>query len=263
VDALAGEAALSGALGVGAGIATTSAGGVSLSSTTILPAYYATVYTAGADVAASGALTAPAATATSSAGGASISSGGAVSVSDDFTRANSGTLGSNWTAIQGFSSCEVFGNAARGASAGTVLGGNYWSADTFASNHYSRVLMNSSTRVAVRIQADGSRYEAEFEPYDDGEGGGYDRYNIVEVDAAEGRTTLNYTEWGFNASPWSTSGEVYWRLEASGTGLTLKGATTVGGTYTARVTTTDATLSGGAPGFSTINSADEWAGGDL
>src|SRR6516165_8268162 len=67
-------------------------------------------------------------------------------VSDTFTRADSGTLGPNWTASSGSTETGTFGISSNAAVASPASNraASYWTANSFANDQWSEVLANSS-----------------------------------------------------------------------------------------------------------------------
>lgn len=182
--------------------------------------------------------------------------GGTTSVADNFNRSNSTGLGANWTAIQGFTSLDIYQNRARNPA--SEKRGNYYSGASFASNQYSQAQWGWPL---VRVQSNGARYEAYLNAYDDNEGYGWTYLTIARVDANENYTTVAQSvDFGVGYIP-----DAYWRLEANGSTITLKTCDTATGTYTTRASGTDSTITGGAPGIILwwSGSADDFKAGDL
>ena len=190
-----------------------------------------------------------------------------LSVSDDFNRSNStNSLGSNWTTISGLGPLGVYSNTCYVDSANDP-GGDYWSADTFADDHYSEVattyIENAGfgNGICVRVrQSDSANtcYELELS---------WNGAQAVQLQ-------LRKISAGSPATLW-TGGlldSVYaMRLEASGTTsatLVVKYKATVGSGWTTATTYSDETnvITGGYAGIAlpaTAARLDDWAGGNL
>ncbi len=177
--------------------------------------------------------------------------GSAVSVSDDFNRANGG-LGSNWTTFTGASAPQIANNEARnvvnqltGAVHVATPNANQFAASRLAPG---AVRMSPSASTCYYAQA-----------YDDGEGG----YYVDLIRRVAGSDTVLTT---FSSGGW----EVCWRLEVSGDVLTLRNGTsqaalTTVGTYT---DSSGSKITSGRIGFlmpatSLTMAVDDWSGGDL
>jgi hypothetical protein len=80
--------------------------------------------------------------------------------------------------------------------------------------------------------------------YDDGEGGGYAYVRLYKC-VAGSWTQLGGT-WQANSS--AETFPVWLKLEVSGTSLSVKSASSHGGTYTERITATDSAIASGSPG---------------
>ena len=171
------------------------------------------------------------------------------SASDDFNRADGG-LGPNWTGISD-GGMAISSQAVTG-TAGAVTG-DVWTADTFASDQYSRVEVTSTQPVggwigpAVRVQ-----------------NGGQDGYLGVYSWNSGSPELLLYKR---TSGTWSQLGSPYsCGALAAGTQL---GLVAVGDTVSfqengvQRIGVEDSSFTGGAPGIMAYGSAiaDNWSGG--
>lgn len=159
---------------------------------------------------------------------------------DDFERGN-GTLGSNWTAVDG--TMQIF----NGTACGNASGDSKYSGASFSNDQYSEVVTNNAANnTYVLVRANGADYyyaivRASFGDY--------------HVNKWVGGVDTNLV----NGSVSSAIGDTI-RLEISGTGLTLKlnGATVD--------TASDSSIASGSPGIGSSDPGSRiasWAGGDL
>lgn len=170
---------------------------------------------------------------------------------DDFNRANAGSLGANWT--EQVNGLQVLSNACRGANAGSTYQFAYWSADAFADDQYSEFTVTTVAEQfgpAVRCS---------------GTGGATDNYWLLLRASGEGSSFIFKTDAGsftsladLGAVAW-TAGDVA-RIEVSGTTVTAKrnGVTLD--------SATDSSLASGSAGIMCRGDGavvDDWAGGDL
>lgn len=168
---------------------------------------------------------------------------------DSFTRADSGSLGANWTA----QSANAFGISSNQAApqGGFNVHAQYWSADTFSGDQYSEATISglggsSYVGVAVRCATGAvTNYGLWVNPGGDS----IIRYTVGGADT----TILTMSSSAF------ANGDVA-RLEVSGTTLTAKKNGAVVGTIT------HSSLSSGSPGMVAYGSAarlDNWTGSDI
>lgn len=174
------------------------------------------------------------------------------SASDNFNRANAGTLGANWTAIT--DGMQVVSNTARpnGTGAATNHQISWYNATAFTGDHYSEVLIDSSLGniggVVVRAQAGGSSYALLCRP-------GLNTTLIGIFDNVGGFTTLQ--DMGTAAVTGRTQ-----RLWISGSTLRwYEDGVQIGSDVT------DGTITGGQPGVFGRNDnvliLDDWAAADI
>src|ERR1700691_2453746 len=179
-----------------------------------------------------------------------LPSAGAVTVSDNFNRANGG-LGSNWTTLGGTTAPQIVNNTAQPGSAGT-LNSAYWSASTFGSNQYAAASFPNSSgtnygpAIAVRL----SNSTGYFLWY----GNSDDTVSIWRMDSSSSWTELKASA-ELTVSPTDV-----WQLQAVGSTLTgYQNGKQV-------VTTTDSNYTTGAPGiwmYYATNQITNWSGGDV
>ena len=182
------------------------------------------------------------------------------SATDDFTRADSATLGSNWTQAKGHGGTPgVLSNQAYDPNGDGTRTGAYYSATSFGNDQFSQAtVINVATfyqAVTVRGITSGTlrNYYAGGHANNDT---GHKKYTIWKEVASVISILANH------ASEVVTANDVLY-LEVSGTTLTLKanGVT--------KVTTTDSDLSSGQPGLRDDHNVgstamfDDWSGGDL
>lgn len=172
----------------------------------------------------------------------------ALPASDTFNRADSGSLGSNWTEIHPPGGVfTISSNAA--ACSGTGSGDHcaYWNADAFANDHYSAVVIAVSPTFAgpaVRCSGDtssGNSYHLL----------GSDTHTWLQV----GTTVTSLGSWGGSAVAGDTL-----KLSAVGTAVTIN----LNGSDLANFT--DATLSSGSSGIAGYNGSgksDSWTGDSI
>lgn len=145
---------------------------------------------------------------------------------DNFNRANAGTLGANWsTTINTF---QVANNAAQGNN--FAYNATYWSADAFGGDHYAQCVVGvviSDGGPGVRIQSGPKSYHFDIKAGNNCK---------IQKDVAGSFTDLVT---GINTP--STGDTVY--IEASGSTITVK----VNGTQVGQ--TTDSAITGGAAGL--------------
>jgi hypothetical protein len=164
---------------------------------------------------------------------------------DDFNRADSGTLGANWTNTA--NGMVIFSNQAA-ASVNLTENLTYRSNVAFSGDHYSEATFTGSghSQLTVRHQAGGDLY-------------------LLSIHATNGSIRIykyisgGYTELA-NLSTTPTSGHVY-KFQAVGTTLSAyDNGVQMGSNLT------DATLSGGAPGLGSElvgDRWDDWTGADV
>ena len=178
-------------------------------------------------------------------------SGGTVTASDNFNRAN-GALGAGWTAMSD-GAMTISSQMIAGGNAGQS--GDIRTGETYASNQYSQVQVTSTQLTgaqwigpAVRAQGNGQNLYLGIYFWNNGS----PQLRIYE------RTSGNWAQLG---SSYPTAGL------AAGTTL---GLTATGSTIsfllnaTPVITVTDSSLTGGAPGIMAFGTgkADNWAGGN-
>lgn len=182
-------------------------------------------------------------------------------VSDTFTRANSGNLGANWTAISGATESQLLGITSN-ACVPQVAGGraaSFWNANTFANDQWAEVLCNFSgagtqlAGVAVRCQPSGDNLYV----------GTINFSGSTSIGAQIGKTVAgvfsNVGNTTGNAAYTIGTPPLLLRLEVIGTTLNLY----INGVL--YVTGTDNSFSSGSPGvmgFSTTVAATNWRAGD-
>ena len=187
----------------------------------------------------------------------------ALPATDNFNRADAGTLGSNWTVQTAEADIGITGNVASNKSA-TVINGDFWNADAFADDQKSEATMvkmggGNNLELSVRCRCSGS--------VEDYYGGGRndhlnpdDRHLIWKIIAA------TRTELAGQVVAWVVNDIA--RLEAVGTGLELF----VNGT--SELTATDTSLSSGSAGIGLRSAGgggaavdevqlDDWTGDDI
>lgn len=171
--------------------------------------------------------------------------GSAVNVTDDFNRANSADLGSNWADV-GISNTGVVSNQASGD------GTNRWAGpESFSANQYSQVKGNGYAWVRLATNGDVTGY---FGKYDFDESESVNYYGIYKVidDVLEVLAEVVVTA-TFN----------YLRLEVVDSTLTLKHSLN-GADWTTFGSEPDSAITTGAPGFGLAGvTIDEFKGGDL
>lgn len=182
-----------------------------------------------------------------------------VLASDNFNRANAGTLGANWTLMKGNS--EQFKVLSNQAAVATVSSrdGSYYSATAFPNNQYSQALVvtlgNAYSGVAVRAITSGATRNAYYAGVEPNDFGGATTTRIWK-DVASVVTSL-----GTGATA-AAAGQTHY-LEAQGTVLVMK----VNGTN--EISVTDASLTAGQPGIAAFHNStavgifDDWVGGDF
>lgn len=174
------------------------------------------------------------------------------SASDSFTRSDAGTLGANWTAIT--AGMQIVSNRAvpNGTGAVTQHQISWYNATSFASDHYSEVVVDSSIGniggAVVRAQAGGSSYGLFCRP---GLGttligifnnvGSFTTLQDMGVAAIDGRTQRL----------WIQGSTLRWYENGTQIGPDV----------------TDSTLTGGQPGifgrFDNVLRLDDWAAADI
>jgi hypothetical protein len=164
---------------------------------------------------------------------------------DDFNRADSASLGANWTADSTLSTAGISGNQMTAYGPDYAL--SWWSADTFSNDQYAQATITGTggdTGVAVRVSGDNG-YIAYWA------GSGSTGLFILRRDAGA------YVTLATLASQ-SLVGQVL-RIEATGTTITVKK------NGTAVLTATDATYATGSAGIyaTTGGTLDDWSGGNV
>ena len=171
------------------------------------------------------------------------------SASDNFNRADSGTLGANWTDTE--AGMSIVTNTARAAGGGSNHNAAYYNATTFTGDHYSEAVITLVSGniggVTVRHQAGGDYYVLVCRP-------GLDE-TLLQKYVAGVRTTLK--AYGVAAVSGRTQ-----RLHVSGTTLKwFENGVQIGTDHT------DASLSGGQPGVygrsDSVVALDDWAAADI
>lgn len=170
--------------------------------------------------------------------------GGGLTRTDDFNRADSGSLGANWTnALNTFS---IVSNAAVGQTGVNSVA--FWSADNFANDQFSQATIGNNLGargVSVRAStaSGGNCYFFTINALGDGE--------VWKLVAG------SFTQLGATITVGTGPGAVI-KLTVSGTTLTPN----VSGTDLA--TRTDSDLASGNPGlhmFNNLSTLDDWSGG--
>lgn len=170
----------------------------------------------------------------------------ALPATDNFNRADAGSLGSNWT--DQVNGAQIVSNTARAVTAGADQR-VYWNADAFNSDHYSQVDLPN-----VFAGAGGPTVRA---------ASGANTVYLLQVSPSGGSYVLYRVVAGGYANIGSGSGTVSpatWRLEANGSSIVV---ICDGSTIN---THSDATITGGAAGLyldTTSTELDNWEGGNL
>jgi len=178
----------------------------------------------------------------------------AVSVSDDFNRAN-GALGANWTTLTGTNAPAIQSNT--WDAAGTQPSASYWSANTFSANQSAEISFTDfsvgpSVRMAGAAQ---TAYYAYAE--DDGLESGTFIFRLYKVVA--GTPTL------LGSSATGQTEQVL-KLTASGTTITLYSLASHGGAANSRIAVVDSAIATGQAGIYAVApgvNTDSWYGADL
>jgi hypothetical protein len=174
----------------------------------------------------------------------------AVTVSDDFNRANGG-LGGNWTTVAGTIAPQILSNQAV-PGIGGQLGSAYWSADSFTNDQFAQGTLPNSTGsqygpgIAVRL-ANSHGYILWY-------GNADNTVSIWRMDTASTWSQIG------TSSALTVSGSDVWRIEAVGS--TIAGYQN--GSLVVQIA--DGTYSSGSPGmwlFNAQNQLDDWSGGDI
>ena len=175
---------------------------------------------------------------------------------DNFNRADTGTLGANWTKQTTWEFQIISNQAASNGGFNPVS--EYWNAGTFSGDHSSEAAIsgmvsgNTYVGVAVRCSTSAETYYALKTDGASGITGGGGHTRIVKV-VAGAETALLDIDCPF------ADGDVI-KLAIAGTTLTAyKNGASVG-------TTTDSSLSGGKPGLFVYGNAarvDNWTGADI
>jgi hypothetical protein len=165
----------------------------------------------------------------------------ALPATDNFNRADAGSLGANWT--EQTNGAKIVSNAAHGVNT-SVDQRAYWNADVFDGDHYSEVLVSlvvggpivraqSGANTAYLLQVQGANYIL---------------YKVVAG---------SYTGVGSGSG---SSAPATWRLEVTGTSIdVISNGSTV-------ATHSDGTISGGSAGIyldAPGTTLDDWEGGNL
>jgi hypothetical protein len=177
----------------------------------------------------------------------------AATASDNFNRAN-GSLGSSWTAVSD-GAMKISSNAAAGTKAAGTSG-DTWTANSFTGNQFSEFSLTSVQPTGaqwigatVRAQAGGKSAYAGIYYADNGSP------ELMLFKRQGGAWTQLGSAFASGALPAGTQIEV----TASGSAITVleNGA--------AKISVTDTSLTGGAPGLMSYGTgqADNWSGGDV
>ena len=181
-------------------------------------------------------------------------------ISDDFNRANGG-LGANWTAITDNNAPVILTNQAHGTGG---YSGARWSADAFANNQFATCYFGGTdqTRVGprVRVAANANTYYGVQLQYgwDDELGEWWGGHSIFKV------VNGTYTELVADYDV-SSRGAGYYRLEVSGSNLSLKFHATDPNSTVSFLTTTDSSIASGSAGVGGYGTwdLDNFSAGDL
>lgn len=179
--------------------------------------------------------------------------GNTVVATDDFNRADSGSLGSNWTnAINGY---QITSNIANPTAFGD-RSFSYWSHDSFNDNQYSQAVASVNpylTAVAVRVGGSGAATRGYYAMC----GGGTTGMGLAKTFNVG---VLSQLLLGSNASASCVAGDTI-RIEAQGTTITAY----LNGVQVIQVT--DSTYTSGSPGihgsYTGFDEWDNWEGGNL
>jgi hypothetical protein len=167
---------------------------------------------------------------------------------DDFNRADSGSLGANWTETD--HGLQIVSNEARVITNGAYQFA-YWNADAFDSDHYSQAVFAGSPadmEVCTRVQAGGNLYMLMVN-------------SGSTVTRIYKRLSGSFTQIGSDgAAP--TVGHTY-KFEANGSALTgYDNGVAISGPGSGG----DASITGGSAGLGGSSSGvgwDDWQGGDV
>jgi hypothetical protein len=189
--------------------------------------------------------------------------GGGLSVSDDFNRATLADGTHPWAAPSGFTAPSLSGNCVVGAAGASRAA--YWDAEC-PDNQFAEVKIISGpwgtgepAGVCVRMSAAGAGYWATVTATDLGDEQQFD----VQLRKLDG-TILESAPLALGTGQDISEVAEMLRVEASGTTLTVK-VKPPGGSYTTKITSTDATYASGKIGMR-LNGAytfDDFAGGSL
>lgn len=172
---------------------------------------------------------------------------------DDFNRADSGTLGANWTAVEG-AGLAIVSNEAKGTLTTSLA--NIYTAGTFANNQYSKVTIRDLAsgakyaEVGVRMSGTGASLDGYILYADSGTGAGHTE--VVRIDDGVQSAAILVVADSF------TLADVL-EIRASGTTISVwKNGSMLDSVV-------DATYGSGKAGVRAYSTAafDDWAGGDL
>lgn len=173
---------------------------------------------------------------------------------DDFNRANAGTLGANWTETTGSAGFEIFSNAAANLGAGAAFV-SYTNA-TAPANQYSKVTV-------TQIQASSDEGMGPAARIATGALTGYFiQPNTVEVKVYKG-VNDTYTQLGSDAAA-GAANDIF-QIEATGTSITAKknGSTIVGPITDSSIASGNFGLWYGTSAAAQAHRVDTWEGGDF
>jgi hypothetical protein len=185
-------------------------------------------------------------------GGASMT----ILATDDFNRADAGTLGANWTDLAGETGWSIVSSEAKVTSAGSVTMASRWTAVSFPNNQWAQVAVGSTLETTsdqgvgpmVRAQSGGDRILMQG--------------NSVQTRVYK-KVSGTFTQLGTDG-PAVTNGDVLY-LEIQGTTVVAKlNGTSVCGSPIA-LGTGPSTGSAGlwAAPVSVLDTGNNWSGGDF
>lgn len=188
------------------------------------------------------------------------------SVYDSYNRANNSTLGTGWQGQTGVAGrFTVTSNRAQANAEASDQRTDSLNADQYAEALVVTVPGFGAKGVGVYVRGSASAktfYAALADFYDDGQGGFQSYVGLYKCVA--GTWSQLGTIWDRDTTAWDTSLTV--RLEVVGSSLTVKTAATHGGTYTTRITATDAAIASGAVGIYSEQATgvlDDFYGGNM
>ena len=176
----------------------------------------------------------------------------AATASDNFNRAN-GSLGPNWTNISDGGLAIVSQAAAGTASAG--VSGDIWTAGTFTSDQYSQVAVTSTQLtggqwIGPMVRAQNSGQSAYIGIY-------YWNYGSPVLQLFK-RSGGSWTQLGSTYTSGALAAGTQLQVQATGSTISFLQ------NGVQRISATDASLSGGAPGIMSYGTGQvgNWSGGD-